>query len=61
MTKTKDNPALNAEVQKFQKSCENFKTMPVKQYKYVANWDGSESGLVYWIPGSKFPGMAASN
>ena len=61
VTKTKDNPALNAEVQKFQKSCENFKTMPVKQYKYVANWDGSESGLVYWIPGSKFPGMAASN
>ena len=50
---------LAGEIKKFKQACSDFVGVDVSMYRFTTSLDSNnEGGVVYWIPGDQFPGMA---
>ncbi len=54
-----DRKKLESEIKKFKRACSDFVNIQVSQYRFKTSINsGNSGGVVYWIPGDQFPGMA---
>ena len=50
---------MEREIKKFKQACSDFVNIQVSQYRFKTSINsGNSGGVVYWIPGDQFPGMA---